>query len=98
MPLTPSTLVRTTLPTATNDLFTASSKTVVKVIKLANKTGSDATAAVLLDGTEVFAGKVPANGLVVIAGGDVLEAGQKIRGVCSASNTINAHIPGTVIS
>lgn len=86
-----------TLGTASTTLYTvpASTKTILKEITLCNKTATDATATMTINGITIIGGKiVPKNETYVIELHSIIEAGVIIAGLSGTANAISVYISG----
>jgi len=84
-------------PLAATDIFTATSKTSVLAIDIANPTGAAQTTTVKLNGATLFSVSMPAAGGVSWHGPQVLETGEIINLIAS-SVSCEYNITGVVIT
>lgn len=86
-----------TLGTSSTTLYTvpASTKTILKEIILCNKTATDATVTVVIDGATVIGGKTVAkNDTYVIEFHSIIEAGITITGLAGTATSIDYYLSG----
>lgn len=94
-------LAKGTLGTSNATLYTtpASTIAIVKSVILANKTGTDATATIELDGAYLmFEHVVPANDSVVLQLTAVLETTMLIEGLAGTTTAIDYYISGVEVT
>ena len=86
-----------TLANTSGTLYTvpASTKTILKEIVLCNKTATDATATITINGITIVGGKtVSANDSFVIEFHSIIEAGIIIAGLAGTASAIDCYISG----
>lgn len=86
-----------TLGTASATLYTvpALTKTIVKEIVLCNKSATDATATITINGISIVGGKtIPKNETYVIELHSVIETGIIIAGLSGTASVIDTYISG----
>ena len=90
-------LAKGTLADSNATIYTtpASTTAIVKSIILCNKTSSDATATIKLDGTNVVAAhNIPANDSLPLQLTAILETGDLIEGLSGTTDAIDYYISG----
>jgi hypothetical protein len=90
-------LTKGTLGTTSATLYTvpASTKTILKEIILCNKTATDATVTITIDGATIIGAKtVTKNDTYVIEFHSVIETGITITGLAGTTNAIDYYISG----
>jgi hypothetical protein len=85
--------------TTSTVLFTATSKTLVTNIFLANGTASERTVTLSLDGVALVSGiPVPPYSVISLDLGQALDIGKTIQGGASAAAAIACHITGQAVT
>jgi hypothetical protein len=86
-----------TLGTVSATLYTVpvATKTILKEIVLCNKTATDATATITINGKNIVGGKtVPKNETYVIEFHSIIEAGIILAGLAGTASAIDVYISG----